>query len=273
MEHNRTLGKISAKLISQLYDIDKAIFTINDACKILGKDYFKITDLLSELVKRKIITRLKAGKFLIIPQELSNAKGYMGDWFVAGREIVNSSTYYIAFYSAMHYWGMLTQPLVKIFVATPKRQVIPIEMRKRLIFVYIQEKNIWGINDEWVTGTEKVRISDLERTIIDALTHPEYCGGVTEIAKGIWLAKDKIHYDKLADYVGKYNKNVVAKRLGYILEILDIKQPGLSAQLRKYVKERYDLFDPALPRNIIDKNKWRLIDNIGKRQILDSIRY
>ena len=103
MEYQKTLGKVSAKLISGLYDENKTIFNIKDAQKILGKSYFETTDLLSELVKRNVITRFKAGKFLIIPQELGNAKRYIGNWFVAAREVVNSSDYYVAFYSAMHY--------------------------------------------------------------------------------------------------------------------------------------------------------------------------
>lgn len=272
MANKKTLGHVSSHLISMLYEENKAIFKISDTQRILGKGYNETTDLLSELVKRKVTTRLKAGKFLIIPQQLGRVEQYLGNWFVAGREVANSEKYYIAFYSAMHYWGMLTQPLLKIFVATPKRQVVPYEMRDKLVFVFVNEKSIWGIKDEWITSNEKVRISDREKTIVDALTHPEYCGGITEAAKGIWLVREKIDYSKLKDYIKKHNKNVVAKRLGYILEIFDIKKPELTGQLREFVKERYDKFDPNLSEKRIDKNKWRLIDNVGREQILNLIR-
>ena len=87
-----------------------------------------------------------------------------------------------------------------------------------------------------------------------------------------YLQKKKIEYRKLQDYVKRYSKNVVAKRLGYILEIFDIKQPELINQLREYVKDRYDKFDPVLSEKRIDKNKWRLIDNVGQEQILNLIR-
>lgn len=273
MENIKTLGKVSANLISRLYDEDKTIFKISDAQWILDKNYNDATDLLSRLVKRKVITRLKAGKFLIIPQELGSAERYAGNWYVAAREVVNSPLYYIAFYSAMHYWGMLTQPLIKIFVATPLRQIIPSQMKDKLVFVFVNKKLIWGIKEEWITRTEKVRISDLEKTIVDILAHPQYCGGITEVAKGIWIVKDKIDYIKLEEYVRKYNKNVVAKRLGYILEIFKIEKPALTEELEKYVKDRYDLFDPTLSEERMDKNNWRLIDNVGQKQILDLIRH
>ncbi|MFH0763220.1 MAG: type IV toxin-antitoxin system AbiEi family antitoxin [Candidatus Omnitrophota bacterium] len=271
MGNIKTLGKVSASLISRIYDEDKTIFEIGDVQRILGKNYNDATDLLSRLVKRKVITRLKAGKFLIIPQELGSAERYMGNWYVAAREVVNSPLYYIAFYSAMHYRGMLTQPLIKIFTATPQRQTVPMEMRDKLIFISVKEKSIWGIKEEWVTKTEKVRISDLERTIIDAVAHPQYCGGITEIAKGIWLVKERIDYERLKNYVDKYGKNVVAKRLGYILEILKIEQTALLGQLKKYIRKRYDLFDPVLPGEKIDRNNWHLIDNVGQRQILNLV--
>lgn len=269
----KTLGRVSANLIARLYDANKSIFTISDAQHILGKDYNKAIDLLSKLVRRKAITRLKAGKFLIIPQQLGSEEEYVGNWYVAGREVANSPHYYIAFYSAMHYWGMLTQPLLKIFIATPKRQIVPQEMKGKLMFVFVKGRFIWGINEEWVTQSDKVRISDLERTLIDAVAHPQHCGGILETAKGIWLAKNKINHEKLINYVNKYNKNIVAKRLGYIFEILKIGQPVLINQLKKYVKDRYDLFDPTLTKNMLNKNTWRLIDNVGHKRILNAAGY
>ena len=125
----------------------------------------------------------------------------------------------------MNYWGMLTQPLIKIFIATPKRQIIPREMIGKIIFVTVKEKFIWGIKEKWINNEEKIRISNIEKTIINCLTYSQYCGGITEITKGIWITKDKINYKILLNYVNRQNKNVVAKRL--------------------------------------NKNSWRLIDNVG----------
>lgn len=273
MENEKTLGKISAKLIRKLHDENRSIFEINHAQNILGKSYNAIVDLLRDLVKRKIIIRLKAGKYLIIPQEMGSGENYLGNWYIAVKEIINSRKYYIAFYSAMNYWGMLTQPLIKIFITTPKRQIVPREMIGRMIFITVKENSIWGIKEEWINSKEKIRISDIEKTIIDCLTYPKYCGGITEIAKGIWMAKDKLDYKTLLNYANRYNKNVVAKRLGYLLELLNIGDSNIILELKKYVKDRYDLFDPTLSIKRINKNSWRLIDNVGQKQIKNIIRF
>jgi predicted transcriptional regulator of viral defense system len=168
---------------------------------------------------------------------------------------------------------MLTQPLIKIFVATPKRQVVPREMKGKMIFVTVKKDSIWGIKAEWVERKEKIRISDIEKTIIDCLTFPQYCGGITEIAKGIWIVKEKIDQKKLLSYVKRQEKNVVAKRLGYLLEILNIGDSDLYLELKKYLKDRYDLLDPTLSFKRINKNHWRLIDNVGQQQITDLVRF
>jgi len=70
----------------------------------------------------------------------------------------------------------------------------------KMIFVTVKEKSIWGIKEEWINNKEKIRISNIEKTIIDCLTYPQYCGGITEISKGIWIVKDKIDYKILANY-------------------------------------------------------------------------
>ncbi|MBM3708546.1 MAG: hypothetical protein FJW69_09490 [Actinobacteria bacterium] len=77
----------------------------------------------------------------------------------------------------------------------------------------------------------------------------------------------------MGEYVNKYDKNVIAKRLGYILEILEINNHPLILNLKQYVKDRYDLFDPTMLKEIKNKNSWRLIDNVGKNQILNIIKY
>ena len=268
-----TLGKVSAYLINKLYENNKTIFTIPDVKIILNKDYNQITDFLSELVKRKVLSRLKNGKFIIIPRETGNNERYLGNWFVAAREVINSPDYYLGFYSAMNHWAMLTQPLHKIFIVTPERQIVPKQLKDILYIIYMNKKFIWGVSEEWVTQTQKVRISDLEKTILDGLLYPRHCGGITEISKGIWISREKIDFRKLGEYVKRYNKNVIAKRLGYILEILELGTISLKFDLRRYVKERYDILDPSMPIENKNKNTWRLIDNIGKDQILNLIKY
>ncbi|PIU82721.1 MAG: hypothetical protein COS68_07910 [Elusimicrobia bacterium CG06_land_8_20_14_3_00_38_11] len=267
----KTLGKISANLITELYNENKPVFTIDDIIRINKTSRANAAKLGFDLIRRKVIHRLKKGKYIIIPQELGSADTFTGNLYLMAKEIVNTQNYYIAFYSAMKYWGMTTHPVIKMFIVTSKRQFPPKAIADKVSFVFVNKKNIWGIKSEWITKTVTVNISDIEKTIVDALSHPEYCGGITEVAKGIWLVKDKINFKRLIKYTMKYNKKTVAKRLGYIFEILGIDAGDTFTKLKTYISNRYDLLDPTSTKKSIDKNNWRLIDNIGSKQILKII--
>jgi len=268
----QTLGKTSAKLIQELYNKNKVIFGINDVKNITGLSYFSSGRLISELKKRKIIASLKKGKHIIIPQELGSIENYIGNSFIAAKNIVNSPKYYIAFYSAMDFWGMIIHPTNNILIASPKRQIAPIQLKDKFKFIFINKKFIFGIIEKWIDKKEKVRISDLEKTILDALFHPEYCGGITEIAKGIFLAKDEIDWKKILLYLKKYNKSIIIKRFGYISEILSIANKEILNNLKRKIGKQYDLFDPILPKKKLAKNNWRLIDNVSPEQIRKIIK-
>src|SRR3989338_3473258 len=96
----KTLGAKSADLISSLYDLNKTVFKLGDIKSITGLNENAASDLASKLIKRKVIARLRQGKYIIIPQEMGKDTNYIGNWYVAAREIVNSPNYYISYYSA-----------------------------------------------------------------------------------------------------------------------------------------------------------------------------
>ncbi len=269
----RTLGPVSSNLISHLYELGKTIFTLADIREITRLQNNAARDLASKLIKRNVITRIKPGKFLIIPQEISPGTCYIGDWYVVAREIVKSPDYYISYYSAMDIHNMLTQSIMKVFVTTPAQEY---RKEKRVgnttfEFIYTGKKNIWGVKNYWITRTEQVRVSDLERTIIDCLYRPQYCGGILEVAKGIWIQKEKIDYDKLFDYAQRFKKMVVVKRLGYTVESLGLQNPAYLKKLRAAINNKYYTLDPLLTTEETHRNSWRLIANISPEEMRKAV--
>lgn len=273
MNYKKTLGPVSAKLITSLYEQGKVVFTADDIEKITGLKGSTARKLRYDLVKRKVIARLKPGKYVIIPHELGEDVSYIGNWYVAAREIVKSLHYYISYYSAMDIHNMVTHPIMKVYVTTPKREY----KKKRIVgnatfeFIYISTKYIWGVKKIWVTKSEQVRVSDIERTVIDCLYRPKYCGGVLEIVKGLWMKKQEIDFEKLLDYALKFKKIVVIKRLGYILESLSLQNTGDLAKLCTCINNKYYVLDPLLSTNDTYKNSWKLIANISPEEMKKSV--
>lgn len=269
----RTLGAVSANLISTLHEKGRVFFTIADVMAITGMSNTKASDLTSELIKRNIITRLKPGKYIIIPQEIGKESSYIGNWFVTARDIVNSPDYYISHYSAMTIHNMVTHPVTQVFITTPKQEY----RKQRLVghtifeFIYTRACMIWGVQKTWVTNSDQVRVSDIERTIIDCLFRPKYCGGIMEVVGGIWMQRQTIDLEKLLYYVDRFKKIVVAKRLGYILEHLGIADEKYLSGLRAKLNEKYYKLDPLLGTRKTYRNSWKLIANISPDEMRKSI--
>jgi len=252
---------------------DKIVFTLKDIKDITNLQGGTATKLAYDLVKRNVIARLKYGKYVIIPQEIGYDDKYVGNWYVVAREIVKSPHYYISHYSAMELHNMATHPLTKVFVVSPKQEY----KKRRTVgnitfeFIYTSAKSIWGVKDVWITKSEQVRTSDIERTIIDCLYSPKYCGGVLEIAKGMWIQKDRIDYAKLLDYARRFNRNNVIKRLGYIAENLQLLDSGSLEKLRSKINNKYYKLDPLLPSQPTFRNSWKCIANISPEELKKAV--
>jgi predicted transcriptional regulator of viral defense system len=274
MNKKRTLGQIGSKLIMSLKVENKNIFSLKDAQEITGTGYKATRLLLNELAKKNWLIRLKKGKYLIVPLEAGLSGEYMENWYVVARELIKPHPYFISHYSAMDIHNMVTQPTRMVYISTPvrrkNREISGAEYR----FIYTRQENYWGITKEWVTPQQQVEVSDLERTIVDCLYVPRLCGGISEIAKGIWIAKDKVNYEKLTRYVERFGKKVVAKRLGLILEVYGLGTMDITEQLQDYIEDSnsYALFDPLLPDQGKYLTRWRLRVNLEPEELKSIIR-
>lgn len=215
--------------------------------------------------------RLKDGVYYIIPYE-QNAATFMPDWHLVAEYLVNNSPHYIGYFSALQIHNLITQPSLKEQIVVAK-QIRPSELKIRNVsfqFIYHNEKHFFGFKKVWVDSFNKVYCSDLEKTCIDCLFKPEYAGGIVEIAKALYISKDKINFDLLLDYVIKFDSQAVLKRLGFLLETLDIKN-GILEELQKSKTMSYVVLDTELPKTGKRISRWCVQQNLDTDTILSSI--
>ncbi len=118
---------------------------------------------------------------------------------------------------------MVTQPQFVIFALQSEANPEPHSPWNRVpLTVYIRPEHYFGTTKHWATKQEFAEISDLERTVIDGLRQPEYCGGITEVAKGLWMQHQDMHPAKIVDYALRLDVGAVIRRLGYLLELYAI---------------------------------------------------
>ena len=268
----KTLGAQAAHLVTSLYQVNKSIFRLEDVSKILNLGGSTSRSLIRKLVNRGVATRLKPGLFILVPYELGKEREYMGSPLIVARELVNGKDYYLSHSTAMEIHGMVTQPQFVFYLTTlEKRRAIHI-MATDFQFITCKEEHFFGTIHHWVTKQERVRISDLEKTIIDSLYQPEYCGGITEAAKGIWLRRQDVNVGRLIEYALKMDSGAVIRRLGYLLELYAIGSPEHLETLRSRLTETYARIDPVLPAEGKFIRKWRLQLNVSPDELLAAVR-
>jgi len=231
----------------------RKVFTVEEATKVSGIDRNVLKVILSRLEKKGWVERIEKGKYMVIP--LGARKGeYTLNEFVIGSLLVNPSA--IAYWSALNYHGLTEQIPATVFVQTTSRK----KKRELEIFgviyriVRIKEGKFFGIERVWLEDFQ-VNVTSREKTIVDCLDKPKLCGGVIEVAKA--LKNGEFDFEKLSEYAIKIGNSGVARRLGYLCDVL-----GLQIDLPEVKARNYLLLDPTMPKKGEVSSKWKLVVNI-----------
>jgi len=268
----KTLGPQAADLVTALHEENKLLFRLKDIQRILNLDDMTARNFARKLTSRGIVTRLKPGLFILVPFELGKEREYTGNPLIVARELVNGGDYYLSHGTAMEIHRMVTQPQLVVHITTlQKHRPIHI-MGTEFRFIPCKKESFFGLANHWVTKQEKVTISDLERTIVDGLRQPEYCGGITEVAKGIWMRRQDIRVGSLIGYAIRINIGAVIRRLGYILELYGIGTQEDRLILLDHITSTYVKLDPILPAEGKFIRKWRLQLNVSPNELLSVVR-
>lgn len=270
--NNKYISTQSNELLSWFNGKDQHCFNYVEAFKALPKSKKSaVRELLSDMTKRGLLMRLKESVYYIIPYE-QNAESFMPDWHLIAEHIVNNAGQYIGYYSALQIHNLIIQPSLKEQIVVSK-QIRPSTIKIKKVsfqFIYHNENHFFGAKKTWIDNFHKVQCSDLEKTIIDCLFKPDYAGGIVEIARAIHISKNKIEYDKLLEYTKKFKSQAVIKRLGFLLELLEINN-NIIDELLKVKTASYVLLDTELPKSGKMISRWSIQQNIETETIKSAI--
>lgn len=139
-------------------------------------------------------------------------------------------------------------------------------------FIHAPPAALWGYAPVWVTPHEQVVVSDLERTLLDGLTRPDLCAGISQTATALWMRHTDLDWDKLGVYAEKLGGRAAAQRLGYLLELFGLGAPALIARLQTLTATGYSRLDPMLPDQGPYLARWRLRINLEPADLQAVIR-
>src|SRR3989338_2094933 len=113
------IGKKSSRLLSELAENNKSIFTVDEAVAILKEKKSSVTKLLHDLTRNRWLFRLSRGKYLILPLEAGIKPEFTEHEFIIASKLIEP--YYISYWSALNYYGFTEQVSKTVFVAYTKK--------------------------------------------------------------------------------------------------------------------------------------------------------
>jgi predicted transcriptional regulator of viral defense system len=179
----------------------------------------------------------------------------------------------ISHWSAMHYHGLTEQIPRRVFVLTPAGVSIP-RLRGRLdadnrdgfrvagiVYQFVQTKPEWffGAERVWI-GEAQVAVTDPERTLLDGLSKPQYCGDFAQSVHAFEMRGDRLNLSRIIDYALRLDVTT-AKRLGWVLESLRVPSSELTA-LAELPAAGYGNLDRSGPRSGPHNRRWMLRVNL-----------
>lgn len=268
----KNISTQSNRILTYFHQMDQDCFVYADATKALPQSSESaLKELLSDMVKRGLLMRLKRGMYYIIPFE-KDAESFMPDWHIVAGHLAKGTDHYIGYYSALQIHNLITQPSLKEQIVVSK-QIRPSLIKIKNVefqFIYHNKNHFFGSKKIWIDSFNKVLCSDLEKTFIDCLFKPDYAGGIVEIARAIYTSKDKIKFDKLFEYAERFKSQAVIKRLGFLLEILEI-ETDIIHKLNKQRTASYVLLDTELPKSGKMISRWSIQQNLETETIKSAI--
>ena len=265
----KTLGPRAAQLFTELHELRRSTFTLADVRAITGLSASSARNLVHKAQQRGVVTRLKPGLFNLVPFELGRATAHIGSPYLMARELAGTAPYFLSHGTALELHRMVTQPNFTIYVSCTRRVRPQTVGGYDFRFIHITTEQEFGVVKHWIDKEHVVMVSDIERTVIDGLRHPAFAGGITEVAKGLWMKREALNVERLIDYAQRLGVGAVVRRLGYLLEHYGLADASSVEPLRRLLTATYQRLDPLLPAEGAFVSRWRLQLNVTPEELED----
>lgn len=179
----------------------------------------------------------------------------------------------VSHWSALHHHGLTEQAPRKVFVLTTTEVSVP-HMRgtnakksgqgfrvgdTTYQFVRVKPERFFGTEKVWI-GEARVTFTDSERTLLDGLSMPRYCGDFAEVFHAFEVRGMDLNLQRIIEYALNLGA-ATAKRLGWVLEQQGV---GLSKleRLAALPIRGYRKLDPTGPRKGPTNARWMIQENL-----------
>ena len=204
------------------------VFTLQDLQKATGIALQTLVAMVYRWQKQGLIVAVRKGLYCAVDLASGDA---VADRYEIGSKI--SETAHIAYHTALEFHGLAHQPFYRAYIMSSSRfRAFDFE---GINYEYCRE-TIGEAGVYTPLGNPKVRVTDVERTLVDCIDRLNRCGGIEELLhcmEGISLLDEK----KIREYLDMYDKTFLYQKTGFLLELVQA-QCGISDSLIDYCKSK-----------------------------------
>jgi len=224
--------------------------------------YQTISDLLYKLSQSGWLIPIRKGSY-----EVAQLVNPLHEYEIA---MILADPVMLSHRSAFRYHHLTDQILNTVYLTTLKTVFVPQQKsvgknnKKTYLvikgveynFICIAKKKFFGDEIAWI-GDSKFKVSNLERTLLDGLSHPQYCGGFQEVIYAFQEGFARLDLEQIISY-GMRLDTAVSRRLGWILDnILKVSLDKINC-LKKPEYSGYRLLDASSAARGKYDLKWQI---------------
>ena len=263
----KSLSTRESQALSRLASESRQIITIGDIAEVLDISRKSAKDMAYALKQKGWLERIAHGKYLILPLAAGENGVYTAHEFVIASALVEPM--YVGYWSAMNHHGLTEQMSRTVYIVTTERaqerDIHGVTYRP----VSVTEQKFFGYQSTAV-GSNQVNISSMEKTLVDCADHPEFCGGISELAKAMQRASEKrCLWERVVEYLRRVGNGAATKRLVYLADQLDIDLPEYRDLVENFTTG-YPLLDPTREATGTRDSTYQLRLNVGPESVLSG---
>jgi predicted transcriptional regulator of viral defense system len=211
------------------------------------------------------LERIAHGKYLILPLAAGENAVYTEHEFVIASALVEPM--YVGYWSAMNHHGLTEQLSRTVYIVTTERtserEIHGVTYRP----VSLTEQKFFGYRPTAVESSQ-VNVSSIEKTLVDCADHPEFCGGISELAKAMQNAVEAgCSWERVVEYLRRVGNGAATKRLVYLADQLGIDLPEYWDLVENFTTG-YPLLDPTREAVGTRDSKYQLRLNVAPESFL-----
>ena len=254
------LSSRDSELIASLERERRTVVTLDELAARFGRP--AAYEIVRSLVAKGVLHRVDRGLYRAQPMR-SLGRRHAVSAPVTAAHILRAQPYYLGGWWAWSFHGLTEQAHTSRLDAFVTRWRAPRRVENARLFFHrvATDQLSYGIVSTNIEGSE-VRVSDPERTLLDALDHPSLLGSVSDALQRVIQAQAKADVRRIVSYAARGSRTSTCQRLAVVLERRGVSPRALSPLVARTQETKSVLsLWPDAPRIGPIHAKWRVVEN------------